>query len=40
MEGPSVAILITIIAGSMMGGGIAMAIFALLFYIWTNKRDD
>lgn len=40
MEGPSTAILILIIAGSMMGGGITMAIFALLSYIWMNKRDD
>ena len=40
MESPSAAILILIVAGSMMGGGIAMAIFALLSYMWMNNRDD
>ena len=40
MEGPSAAMLILIVAGSILGGGIAMAILGVIAHIWMNNRDD
>jgi uncharacterized protein with ACT and thioredoxin-like domain len=40
MEGPSVAILILIAAGSIMGGGVTMAVLGVIAHIWMNNRDD
>ena len=40
MEGPSAAILILIVAGSIMGGGVTMALLGFISYQWMNNRDD
>lgn len=40
MTGPSTAMLILIVAGSMMGGGITMALLAVISYRWMNGNDN
>ena len=39
MAGPSAAMLVLIVAGSIMGGGITMAILGFISYRWM-KNDN
>jgi uncharacterized protein with ACT and thioredoxin-like domain len=40
MTDVSVAVLVLIVAGSMMGGGIAMAILGFITHKWMTSHDD